>query len=95
MMHDEFNKFFYNMTYLGRPVSEQIVVSYGFLALPYHHGSWIPHLLLPYVANQCRTTSTCKFEDYISYTYKTRYNFLDATDVNYDDLAARWIKTCQ
>jgi hypothetical protein len=95
MLHEEFNQFFTNKTYLGRPVSDQITVSYGFLALPYHHASWIPHRLLPYIANECRTTSTCKFEAYTSYTYKTRYSFLDATDTNYDDLVTRWISTCR
>jgi hypothetical protein len=95
VLHEEFNKFFTNMTYLGRPVSDQITVSYGFLALPYHHASWIPHRLLPYITNECRTTSTCKFEAYTSYTYKNRYSFLDATDTNYDDLVTRWISTCR
>lgn len=60
MLHAEFERFL-NMSYLGSPVRDQIGVNYVFFPLPYHHASWIPHRLLPYIIDQCISTKgqTC------------------------------------
>jgi hypothetical protein len=50
-LHQQFELFFKNMTYLGKPVKDLVRVNYGFLPLPYHHASWIPHRLMIYVEN--------------------------------------------
>jgi hypothetical protein len=50
-LHQDFDEFFQNMTFMGRPVKQQIRVNYAFLPLPYHHASWIPHRLMIYVEN--------------------------------------------
>jgi hypothetical protein len=95
MLHAEFDRFL-NMTYLGSPVRDQIGVNYAFLALPYHHASWIPHRLLPYIIDECVSSkgAVCKYKAYIDYTFGIRDSFLDATNITFDDLTTWWINTC-
>ena len=79
MMHPEFIRFL-NMTYLGSPVRDLIFVNYAFFGLPYHHASWIPHRLLPFIIDECLSSKVCKFNDYITYTFNVRDSFLTATN---------------
>lgn len=51
-MHPEFLKFL-DMKFQDTTVRDQVQFSYTFLPLPYHHGVWIPHLLVPYLLDQC------------------------------------------
>jgi hypothetical protein len=72
MMHPEFEKFL-AMDFMGAKVKDQVTVNYAFLALPYHHASWIPHRLLPYIIDQCLASpATCRYKDYMSYTFNIR-----------------------
>jgi hypothetical protein len=89
-LHPEFQKFL-NMTYLGSPVRDQITVNYAFFGLPYHHGSWIPHRLLPFIIDECLETQKCKFNDYINYTFGMRDSFLQGSGTSFDDLTWWWI----
>lgn len=94
MLRPEFERFL-NMTYLGLPVRDQIQVNYAFLALPYHHGSWIAQRLLPYIIDQCLSTpKQCQYKQYVAYTLNNRDSFLDATSTTFDDLTTWWINTC-
>lgn len=95
MMHPEFDRFL-NMTYLGAPVRDQIYVNYAWLALPYHHASWIPHRLLPYIIDECISSkgTVCKYKPYINYTFEIRDQFLSATNQTYDALTNWWINQC-
>lgn len=40
---------FLKMSWLTSTVKDQIKLSYTFLPLPYHHGVWLAHLLVPYI----------------------------------------------
>ncbi len=91
-LHAQFEQFFQNMTYLGKPVKDLVRVNYGFLPLPYHHASWIPHRLMIYVENQCITKPTkCVFNDYVKYASDMRDSFLNGMDQSYDQLTQWWI----
>jgi hypothetical protein len=90
MLHPEFERFL-DMKFLGYPVRTQIGVNYAFLALPYHHASWIPHRLLPFVIDQCLGTDNCQFDAYITYAYEQRDVFLNNTYKTYDQLTDTWI----
>ena len=91
-MHPEFERFL-NMTYLGSPVKDLITVNYAFLALPYHHASWIPHRLLPYIIDQCLspTNNKCYYKEYMNFTFDIRDQFLEFTNTTYDNLQSWWI----
>ena len=81
------------MTYLGKPVKDLVRVNYGFLPLPYHHASWIPHRLLPYIIDKCLAANNvnCKYKEYVNYTLETRDEFLYFTNTTYDALTSWWI----
>ena len=51
-MHPEFKNFL-DMSFLGRTVRDAIKVNYVFFPLPYHHASWIPHKIVPYIIDKC------------------------------------------
>jgi hypothetical protein len=50
-------------------VINEVQVSYTFLPLPYHHDVWIPHLLVPYMLDQCDFGGKCQFMDYLQYCF--------------------------
>ena len=51
-------------------VIDEILVSYTFLPLPYHHEVWIPHLLVPYFLDNCDFgPNPCQFMDYMNYCF--------------------------
>jgi hypothetical protein len=88
----EFQKFL-GMNYLGSQVRDQIFVNYVIFALPYHHASWIPQRLLPFIIDQCVSTKNqvCKYTDYLAYALKNRATFLAGTNLTYDALTTWWI----
>ena len=49
-MHPEL-KAFLDMPFLNGKVSDAITLNYAFFPLPYHHGTWIAHKLLPYIVD--------------------------------------------
>jgi len=51
-LNPEFQKFL-QMPWLDSTVADQIKLSYTFLPLPYHHGVWLAHLIVPYLLDQC------------------------------------------
>ena len=62
---------FLKQPFLDSTVADQIQLSYTFLPLPYHHEVWVPHLLVPYLLDQCHTDGqTCHFYDYIDFCFK-------------------------
>ena len=78
MLHPIFQDFL-NQTFLGQPVRDLVTVNYAFLALPYHHASWIPHRLLPFIIDQCLASNNvgCKYKEYVNYTLEIRDQFLE------------------
>lgn len=65
----EFQKFLQS-PWLDSTVGDQIRLSYTFLPLPYHHGVWIAHLIVPYLLDQCHAdAASCKFYDYVAYCF--------------------------
>ena len=107
MMHPEFQRFLsmpypnsttntsFNTQPKGRQyqVKDLIGVNYAFFGLPYHHASWIPHRLLPYIIDQCinEGAQSCRFDRYVNYTFEVRDKFLEGTGRTYDNLTEWWI----
>jgi len=72
---------FLNMTWnvTNDLVKNSIKVSYTFLPLPYHHETWIPHLLVPSLLDQCDfTPASCVFPQYMQYCFTNQDNILTA-----------------
>ncbi len=91
-MHPEFLKFL-DMKFLDSTVREQVQFSYTFLPLPYHHGVWVPHLLVPMFLDQCFADKTkCVFEQYLQYCFDHQDDVLGAKDTPQDDLIKSWTK---
>ena len=68
-MHPELKKFL-DSPFLGRTVRDAITVNYVFSPLPYHHASWIPHKILPYIIDKClQDTLGCKMRYYIDFSF--------------------------
>lgn len=84
---------FLNMTFLDSTVREHIKVSYTFLPLPYHHGVWIPHKIVPYILDECKANKDkCIFEQYMQYCWAHQADVLDAKNTSQDDLINQWTK---
>lgn len=92
VMHPIFQAFL-DMKFLDSTVREQVQFSYTFLPLPYHHGVWIPHKLVPMFLDQCFPDKTkCVFEQYLDYCFKNQDSVLGAKDVPQDTLIQTWTK---
>lgn len=82
---------FDNSTGDNTPVREKIQLSYTFLPLPYHHEVWVPHLIVPYLLDQCHADATkCIFYDYTDFCLKNQDFVLNAKDTSQDDLIKQW-----
>jgi hypothetical protein len=91
-LNPEFQKFL-DMAWLDSTVRDQVQLSYTFLPLPYHHGVWIPHLLVPYILDVCHADATkCIFQEYMEYCFDHQGDMLDAKDTSQDDLIKSWTK---
>ena len=70
-----------------KKIIDLVHVTYDFIPLPYHHGSWIPAKLMPYVSMQCaETPESCQFKAYLEYMLANQDMILSATDVPYTTL---------
>ena len=68
-LHPEL-KTFLDMPFLGKTVRDAIKVNYVFHPLPYHHGSWIPHKVLPYIIDKCVSSPlNCKLTYYLDFAF--------------------------
>ena len=68
-MHPEFKKFL-DMPFLTGTVRDAIRVNYAFFPLPYHHASWIPHKIIPYIIDKCVVdTLGCKLPYYMDFVF--------------------------
>jgi hypothetical protein len=91
-LNPEFQKFL-DMPWLDSTVRDQVQLSYTFLPLPYHHGVWIPHLIVPYILDVCHADATkCIFQEYMEYCFDHQGDILDAKDTSQDDLIKSWTK---
>ena len=91
-LHPKFQEFLdmtWNVT--NDLVSNSVKVSYSFLPLPYHHEVWIPHLLVPYLLDQCDfTPEQCKFPQYMNYSFEHQDDILDATNMTNNQIVQMW-----
>lgn len=89
-MHPELKRFL-DMPFLTGTVRDAIRVNYAFFPLPYHHGSWIPHKIVPYIIDKCVfDTLGCKLPYYIDFTFNNQNKLLTAKDTSYNDLITQW-----
>ncbi len=89
-LHPEFKKFL-DLKFLNGTVRDAIRVNYAFFPLPYHHASWIPHKLLPYIIDKCVADPLgCKFPYYMDFTFYNQNLFLTGKDTTYNDLITQW-----
>ena len=89
-MHPEVEKFL-DMPFLGATVKDAITVNYVFFPLPYHHASWIPHKIVPYIIDKCLfDTLGCKLPYYIDFSFNNQNFLLSAKDKSYNDLVVAW-----
>jgi hypothetical protein len=89
-MQPEFKKFL-DMPFLGRTVRDAITVNYAFFPLPYHHASWIPHKLIPYIIDKClKDTLGCKMPYYIDFSFNNQDFILGAKDKSYNEIIVAW-----
>ena len=91
-MHPEL-KTFLDMPFLNRTVRDAIKINYVFFPLPYHHASWIPHKIIPYIIDKCVSSPlNCKLNYYIDYVFNNQNYILSAKDVSYNDLVTSWTR---
>ncbi len=89
-MHPEL-KIFLDMPFLGGTVRDAIRVNYAFFPLPYHHASWIPHKIIPYIIDKCVFDPLgCKLPYYIDYVFNNQNFILTAKDTSYNNLVIQW-----
>ena len=89
-LHPEW-KTFLDMPFLGRTVRDAIKVNYVFFPLPYHHSSWIPHKILPYVIDKCVASPlNCKLPYYIDFAFNNQNFILTSKDTSFNDLVVAW-----
>jgi hypothetical protein len=90
---DPYFQQFLNMTWnvTNDLVKNSVKVSYTFLPLPYHHEVWIPHLLVPYLLDQCDyTPAQCVFPQYLQYCFEKQDDILDAKNMTYNQIVTMW-----
>ena len=72
-------------------VLDLVEVNYSFVPLPYHHSSWIPATVTPYVINKCQADmATCQFHDFLKFNFDNQDTLLNAVDTPYDDLVTMY-----
>lgn len=72
-------------------VIDEIQVSYTFLPLPYHHETWIPHLLVPYFLDNCDFgPGPCQFMDYLNYCFNNQDWVLEAKSMSENQIIQGW-----
>ena len=72
-------------------VKNSVKVSYSFLPLPYHLAVWVPHLLVPYLFDQCDyTPEKCVFPQYLQYCFDNQEEVLTAKSISYNQIIANW-----
>ena len=85
-MHPELKKFL-DMPFLNGKVSDAITLNYAFFPLPYHHGTWIAHKLLPYIIDKCVFDQYgCKLPYYLDYSFNNQNYLLSNKDMSYNQL---------
>eukprot|EP00350_Pseudokeronopsis_sp_OXSARD2_P013240 CAMPEP_0170542138 /NCGR_PEP_ID=MMETSP0211-20121228/1663_1 /TAXON_ID=311385 /ORGANISM="Pseudokeronopsis sp., Strain OXSARD2" /LENGTH=177 /DNA_ID=CAMNT_0010845107 /DNA_START=137 /DNA_END=667 /DNA_ORIENTATION=- len=85
-------KEFLAMDFLGTTVKDAITLTYTYSPLPYHHGVWIPHKMVPYILDQClEDESACLFEEYQQYAIDNQQFMLNAKDQSQDELIPAWV----
>ena len=89
-MHPELQEFL-SMPFLGATVRDAIFVNYAFEPLPYHHGSWIPHKIIPFIIDKCVIDPLgCKLPYYINFSFNNQNTILSATDMSFNDIVTLW-----
>lgn len=84
---------FLKSDWLDSTVGDQIKVTYTFFPLPYHHGCWFVHKLLPYFEDQCRTEGqTCNYIEYINFSLANQNDVLNARASLQEDMVNNWTK---
>jgi hypothetical protein len=72
-------------------VIDEIKVSYTFLPLPYHHETWVPHLLVPYLLDNCDFgPKPCQFVDYMTYCFNNQDWILEAKSMSENQIIQGW-----
>ena len=88
-MQPELKKFL-DMPFLGCSLRDAITADYAFFPLPYHHVSWIPHKVIPYIINKClKDTIGFKMSYYIDFSFKNQEFILVA---KYNDCRSSSVK---
>ena len=89
-LHPEW-KLFLDMPFLGGTVRDAIRVNYAFFPLPYHHGAWIAHKIIPYIVDKCVTDPYgCKLPYYMDYTFYNQNFLLSNKGMSYNQLVTAW-----
>ena len=72
-------------------VIDEIKVSYTFLPLPYHHETWVPHLLVPYLLDNCDFgPNPCQLVDYMTYCFNNQDWILEAKSMSENQIIQGW-----
>lgn len=88
--HPDFDDFL-AMPFLNGTVLDAIKVRYSFSPLPYHHGVWVAHKLLPYIIDSCLSNAQgCKLKYYVKWALQNQNTLLSAKDSTFDELAQLW-----
>ena len=90
-LHPDFATFL-DTPFLDGKVRDFISARYVFQPLPYHHASWIPHKILPYVSDQCfsNPNATCQYINYMNFCFNNQDAILGSTDKTYNQIIQMW-----
>ena len=66
-------------------------ITYTFMPLTYHHGTWLVSKLVPYFVDQCYQTSECRFVDYMNFCFEKQEIMLASTGKSQNELISLWV----
>lgn len=88
--HPAFDEFL-DMPFLNGTVMDAIKVRYSFSPLPYHHGVWLAHKLIPFIIDGCYANPQgCKLKYYVKWALQNQWTLLMAWDSTYDQMVELW-----
>ena len=82
--HPAFDEFL-DMPFLDGTVMDAIKVRYSFSPLPYHHGVWVAHKIIPWIVDGCLANPLgCKLKYYVKWALQNQMTLLSAKDMTFD-----------
>jgi len=89
-LHPDFATFL-DTQYLNGKVRDYVTVKYVFQPLTYHHATWIPHKLLPFIIDQCYSNqTTCQYINYMNFCFNNQDDILGSTNKSYNQIIQDW-----